>query len=171
MDFVVVKLLLYIVFVFFVVVVFPPSFPASHEAAEGLTGMYEDMLAKVSSDSSLAVAVVAAVKAYQKIQNNAAKLSTAWHMFGRYNNTRLASVRSTAIRRAARHAGPAIHAQPTALSRRKVRLGGKRRLNAGRPAKVTTGPDHVYSQPSKRVRAIAPHDMAHSIAESKRHPK
>lgn len=98
---------------------------ASHQAAAGITEMFEDMLAKVGSDSSLAVAVVAALKVYKKIQNNPAKLSTAWHMFGRDNNTRLASVRSTANRRAARHAGPAIHAQPTALSRRKVHSGGK----------------------------------------------
>lgn len=116
----------------FFVLFFPFPFLASHQAAAGITEMFEDMLAKVGSDSSLAVAVVAALKAYKKIQNNPAKLSTAWHMFGRYNNTRLASVRSTAIRRAARHAGPAIIAQPTALSRRKVHLGrgGRQRLNA-----------------------------------------
>lgn len=72
-------------------------------------------------------------------------------MFGRYTNTGMASVRSRATRRAARHAGPAIHAQPTSVARRKVRLGGRHRLAAGRPTKVMTGPDHFYCQSAKRV--------------------
>ena len=134
--------------------------------------MCDDLIAKVRSDVSLAAPALAAVKAFQRISNNPSKIATALHMFARYTNTRLASVRSKAIRRAPRHAGPMIPAQPTSQARRRtLKIGGKRRIVAGRPKTVTTGPDHVYSQPSKKTRVLAPHYMANSVSENKRHPK
>ncbi|XP_078123837.1 uncharacterized protein LOC144528856 [Sander vitreus] len=105
----------------------------SHQAAAaGFTEMCRELSAMVNSDASFTASSIAAVKAFKTIKDNSSKIMTALHMFGRSKNTSLASVRSGAIRRAARHAGPAIHAQSTAVARC--------------PAKVTTGPDHVYSQ-------------------------
>lgn len=68
-----------------------------------------------------------------------------WHQFG------------TAICRAARHAGPAIHAQPATLARLgSLGGGGGATPQCWMPSQVRTRPDHMYSQPSKRVRSIAP---------------
>lgn len=139
-----------------------------------LEEMYLDLKA-MPHDSSWAAAVDAATKAFQKIKDNHSKVYTSLHMFGRFTNARMESVRAKALRRAPRHAGPKIDAQPTSVSRRSgghtLRLGGKRRLSAGRPKKVTTGVDHNYKQPDTRPRVLAPHKLANSVAEVRRHPK
>ncbi|KAF1395471.1 hypothetical protein PFLUV_G00011860 [Perca fluviatilis] len=109
----------------------------SHQdAAAGFAEMCQELSAMVNSDASFTASSIAAVKAFKTIKDDPSKIMTALHMFGRSKNTSLASVRTGAIRRAARHAGPTIHAQPTAVARR--------------PAKVTAGHDHVYSQPASQ---------------------
>ncbi|KAJ8286453.1 hypothetical protein GJAV_G00039410 [Gymnothorax javanicus] len=145
---------------------------ASHRAATvGFAEMCQKLVAIINSDSSYTAAAVAAVKAFNKIKDSPSKIISALHTFGRNKNTGSASARSRAVCRAVRHAGPAIHAQPTAVARRELRLGGRRHLVTGRPRRLATGPDHVYGQPAEEVRTPAPHYLANSVLEGESHPK
>ena len=74
-----------------------------------------------------------------------AMLLSAMHTFGRSGTNSVASKRAQALRRVANRAGPGIAAQPSSICRRKVKLGGKRRLVAGRPKKTVLTTDHRYS--------------------------
>ncbi|XP_077400822.1 uncharacterized protein LOC144035186 isoform X2 [Vanacampus margaritifer] len=98
---------------------------ALHQAAAlEFEAMCQKLSAIVKSDKSLTSSAAAAVKAFHKIQNNPSKIATALRMFAR----------SGAI-----------------ATGRKVTLGGRRRLAAGRSAGVTAGLDLVRSQSVKKV--------------------
>ena len=82
----------------------------------------------------------------KKIKDNPSKIIVALYISGCHTDKDLAFVRSRAILRAVRHAGPAVRAHPKVEERRRVRR-----------CKATTGPYHVYTQSSKRVPTTAPH--------------
>lgn len=99
-------------------------FPRSHQAsAAEFAEMCQELTTIVNSDPSFSASAVAAVKAFKRIKDNPSKIITALHMFGRYLNTGLASVRSRAIRRAAK---------PTAVARRRVRTPAPHSVSEGK---------------------------------------
>ena len=64
-----------------------------------------------------------------------------------------------------------IGVQPLAVARRKVSLGGRRRLQAGRPSKSTFFAEHSLA---KKRRRVAPHSLGQcvdaNISLGKTHP-
>lgn len=116
----------------------------SHEAAAaGFAKMCQELSAMVQGDSSFTASAVAAVKTFQNIKHNPAKVVTALRLFGRH--TDLASVQSKPVR--------------------------KRCLAAGRPTVGTTGTDHDSNQSAKRARTPAAHNLADSVSEGESPPK
>ena len=55
-----------------------------------------------------------------------------------------------------------IGVQPLAVARRKVPLGGRRQLRAGRPSKSNFTMDYSYIS-SKKHRRVAPHNLGHCV--------
>ncbi len=130
---------------------------AHRAAAAEFAEMCQELSAIISSDSSFTAASVAAVKAFKKIKDCPSKIMEALHMFGSYTNTSLASLRSRAIQRAARH---------SSVVRRRIRLGERRPLVGHN--KFTMRRDHVYCQWARRVQTQASHYLAHSVWGQKR---
>ena len=95
----------------------------------------------------------------KKIVNDS-HLVSAMHTYGKYNGA------ATATRRlgckARLQVSAQIGVQPLAVIRRKVPLGGRRRLRAGRPSKSTFTTDHSYVS-SKKRRRVAPHNLGHCV--------
>lgn len=106
------------------------------------------------------------IKGIERVQHNPVKLASAMHAFGRYSCL-LMKKRAKTMRRGSQCAGLAITGQPTAVARRKAKLGGRQRLMVGRQSKTTSGPDHEYSQPEKRQRCSGPHGFSHGMAKNK----
>ncbi|XP_053469446.1 uncharacterized protein si:dkey-75a21.2 [Ictalurus furcatus] len=106
------------------------------------------------------------IKGIERVQHNPVKLASAMHAFGRYSCL-LMKKRAKTMRRGSQCAGLAITSQPTAVTRRKSKLGGRRRLTVGRQSKTTSGPDHEYSQPEKRQRCSGPHGFSHGMGKTK----
>ncbi|KAJ8273945.1 hypothetical protein GJAV_G00107270 [Gymnothorax javanicus] len=94
--------------------------------------MMEDLKRRGQEDPLFFAGLVRMAKQHQLLKSNPAKLLSAIHTFGRSSHT---SRRAAALRRAARRQGPMIACQPTAVARRKVSSGSKRRVSAGRPVK------------------------------------
>ena len=143
--------------------------------------MFEDIREKLSSDPGLFEAPVKAmVTSYKKIKSDGS-LTAAMRMFGKYSGVNLAR-RKLGRKQAPSRGTGSIAVQPTAVSRRKLQLGGRRRLSSGRPTKEARVVEHGYaiartqepsgSRPPKRKRASAPHclsrvvDMGQSLGKT-----
>lgn len=111
----------------------------------------------------------AMIKTFNKLKGNPSRLLSAFHMFGRYGTYSQASQRAQALRRVVNRAGPSIAAQPTSVARRKMKLGGRRRLTAGRPKKSVASMDHRYSHP-KGVRS-GTHSLSKAVEGCRSNPK
>lgn len=124
----------------------------------------------MQSDEECGPALDAMLKQFHRIQDNKAKLASAMHCFGKPLHT--ATNRSKAIRRAARLPGPMIACQPTAVARRTNKVGSKRRVTSGRPAKQTRDLEHPYcSDKTRRPARFGHHKLGDSVAMNSSHPK
>ena len=113
----------------------------------------------------------AMIRSYKRLKTKS-NLVSAVRMFGRYSGVNLArrkvtpKTKGTGILQAS---GPSISVQPTAIARRRVKIGGRRRLTAGRPTKQAAVVEHGYARGSKssqlprKRRAAAPHSLSHAV--------
>lgn len=120
-----------------------------------------------SSPEEFGKAVTAFIGNYKKITTDS-HLVSALHMFGKN------VVTSKTKSRASFHSSSKIGVQPTAVSRRKMAMGGKRRVSSGRPSKASFVAEHGYGKrkatPSlqcmPKKRSVAPHSLTHCVAEN-----
>ena len=117
------------------------------------------------------------IRAYGRLRTDQ-NLASAMCMFGRYCGINLARRKLQKVKKASslanRTAGPSIGVQPTAISRRKLKLGGRKRLGSGRPTKQSLVTEHGYSKGSKssgsrlpkKVRSAAPHSLGYAVTMS-----
>ena len=112
-----------------------------------------------------------------KIHNHS-HLVSALHSFGKYSGVAIAARKI--CRKAARHqrlqTSSQIKVQPTSVARRKMLLGGRRRLHMGRPSKAEYTAEHGYSKrkPAKtslsqlppRRKPSAPHHLSHCVSQN-----
>ena len=134
--------------------------------------MFEDIKYKLQTNPEVfSSPVQAMLSGYKKLRGNNSLVS-AMSMFGRYCGINLAKRGTTTKRKAAGlvpTSGPSIGVQPTAIARRRVKLGGRRRMTRGRPTKEAAIVEHGYARGSqsqsglpKRVRVAAPHSLSHA---------
>ena len=132
---------------------------------EELQSQWADLSTTLLNSRELLGGVAAMVKRFNHIKGNPSKLLSALHMFGWEHGAtaRLASQRAKTLRRLTNRAGPTITAQVTSVARRKMKVGGRRRLTGGRPKKsgFTTSADHRYTVP-KGVRSDS-HSFAAAV--------
>ncbi|XP_062289944.1 uncharacterized protein LOC133994660 isoform X2 [Scomber scombrus] len=113
--------------------------------SEQWDSMIKEFSAMVQSNEGFQGAASAFIKTFHRLKGNPSMLQSAMRMFGRYDGSSLVSKR--ALQRAANCAGSSIATQPSSVTRRKVKLGGRRRVTAGRPTKNVATMDHRYSYP------------------------
>ncbi|KAJ8018274.1 hypothetical protein HOLleu_43823 [Holothuria leucospilota] len=112
-------------------------------------------------------AIKAFICSYRKITTDSQLLS-ALHTFGK------SIVSSKLSRGKSFHSSQKIGVQPTSISRRKMAMGGKRRLNSGRPSKASYVVEHGYSKKKNTSsfrcfstnRQIAPHSLSHCVSSN-----
>ena len=90
---------------------------------------------------------------------NDSHLVSAMHTYGRYNGAALATRRLGC--KARLQTSTQIGVQPLAVARRKVPLGGRRRLKAGRPSKSSFTAGHNLV--AKKRRQVAPHSLGQCV--------
>lgn len=104
-------------------------------------------------------------------------LVSALHSFGKYSGVATATQKiCRKARRQALQTSTQIMVQPTSISRRRMLLGGRRRLHVGRPCKVDHTSEHGYSkrkatkvsmsQLPPRRKPSAPHVLSHCVSEN-----
>lgn len=99
----------------------------------------------------------------------ASAMQTALHCFGKYSG---AAVALSAKRKKSLVGLKRIGVQPTALARRKMAVGGRRRTHLGRPAKSDRSLEHGYCSQRKETglsrqvwpKRSAPHSMASVVS-------
>lgn len=101
-------------------------------------------------------------------------LISALHTFGKYTGAALKQ-RGLGSRKLIQ-ISTKIGVQPTSVARRKMAMGGGKRLTAGRPSKATYVAEHGYGkrrpqttsahQPPPKKRAVAPHSLTHCVSEN-----
>lgn len=147
----------------------------SSSLADDLSQMFDDMKEKLSSNPELFHGPVKAMlTSYKKIRSDSSLVS-ALSMFGKYTGVNLARRKLTGKKGSAmplpsRSTG-SIGVQPTAVSRRKQKLGGRKRLSSGRPTKQARVVEHGYARGQepqgstlpKRKRASAPHCLSRVV--------
>ena len=112
-----------------------------------------------------AVAVQIFIKSYKLITTDSHRLS-ALHTFSKFKSSLTAH---TCLKRGVSclQTSTQIGVQPTSVARRRLSLGGRRRLAVGRPPKTTFTEQHAYAKqqhsyvthlPSKK-RSAAPHNL------------
>ena len=89
---------------------------------------------------------------------NDSHLVSAMHTYGRYNGAACATRRLGNKPRL--QSSTQIGVQPLAVARRKIPLGGRRRLQAGRPSKSTFAAEHSLA---KKRRRVAPHSLGQCV--------
>lgn len=119
--------------------------PFSVAQDEQWDSMIKEFSAIVQSNEGFQGAASAFVKTFHRLKGNPSMLQSAMRMFGHYDGSSLVSKR--ALQRAANCAGSSIATQPSSVTRRKVKLGGVRRVTVGRPTKNVATMDHRYSYP------------------------
>ncbi|XP_030849525.1 uncharacterized protein LOC115927591 [Strongylocentrotus purpuratus] len=141
---------------------------------EDVHHMFVDMEEKLKQDPTTYVeSYKAMLRAYGRLKTDSALVS-AIRMFGRYSGVNLAKrkVKSKAGVSGGllQSSGPSIPVQPSAISRRRLKLGGRRKLNKGRPTKQSAMKKQAFSRPSssaiipsKKKRVAAPHSLGHAV--------
>ena len=111
----------------------------------------------------------AMLRAYNRLKSKSSLLS-ALRMFGRYSGVNLARRKMISKAGMLQSSGPSIPVQPTAIARRRLKIGGRRHLKVGRPTKEATIKEHAYSRPSssslmpsRKKRVAAPHSLGHAV--------
>lgn len=134
--------------------------------------MFMEMEKHLSEDpETFAEPFHAMLRSYKRLTTRS-NLVSAVRMFGRYSGVNLArrkvkqKSQATAILPTSGHS---IRVQPLAIARRKLKIGGRRRLTAGRPTKQAAVDEHSYargsqsSQLPRKRRAAAPHSLSHAV--------
>ena len=147
----------------------------SKPLVDALSQMFDDISGKLSSNPEVFAAPVKAfLTSYKKLKGDSSLVS-AMTMFGKYAGVSLAR-RNITGRKSSTMVFPSrstgsIGVQPTAVSRRKLRLGGRKRLTSGRPTKEARVVEHGYARGQglqgstlpKVKRAAAPHCLSHVV--------
>ncbi|XP_056150733.1 uncharacterized protein LOC130125243 [Lampris incognitus] len=136
---------------------------------EELRSQWKEFSDTVLNNEALLGGASAMLKTFNKIKGNPSMLLSALHMFGRCGTNSQTSQQARALQRVANRAGPSIAAQPTSVARRKMKLGDRRRLTAGRPKKSVAAMDHRYSYP-KGVR-YGTHSFSQAVEGGRSNPK
>ena len=119
------------------------------------------------------VAIQSFIKSYKSITTDSHRLS-ALHTFSKFQSS---STAHTSLKRGVSclQTSTQIGVQPTSVARRRLSLGGRRRLTVGRPPKTTFTEQHTINTkhqhssvthlPSKK-RSAAPHNLQHCVTQN-----
>ncbi|XP_030839653.1 uncharacterized protein LOC115923335 [Strongylocentrotus purpuratus] len=131
--------------------------------------MFKEMEEKLQQDpDTFAEPFKAMLKSYGRLKTKNNFVS-AIRMFGRYSGINLARRKVKPKVAGMQVSGPSIGVQPTAIGRRRVKLGGRRRLTGGRPTKQEAVVEHGYARASSssqlpcKKRVAAPHSLSHAV--------
>lgn len=156
------------------------SAPACHQYLEEFDSLLDGIKDRVRNNpETFAEPAKAMIRAYCKLGKDQ-NLSSALRMFGRYCGINLARRKVKRKKQIGsilpnKMSGPSIGVQPTAIARRKLKLGGRKKIGSGRPTKQSSVKEHGYvredtssgSRLPKRVRFAAPHSLSHAVMMSK----
>ena len=119
-----------------------------------------------------AVAIQSFIKSYKSITTDSRRLS-ALHTFSKFQSS---STAHTSLKRGASclQTSTQIGVQPTYVARRRLSLGGQRRLTVGRPPKTTFTEQHAYAKQqhssvthlTSKKRVAAPHNLQHCVTQN-----
>ena len=119
----------------------------------------DDAISKLKSNRALFRKPLQCFIRNSKAIVNDSHLVSAMHTYGRYNGAALATRRLGC--KARLQTSTQIGVQPLAVARRKVPLGGRRRLKAGRPSKSSFTAGHNLV--AKKRRQVAPHSLGQCV--------
>ncbi|KAJ8032144.1 hypothetical protein HOLleu_25583 [Holothuria leucospilota] len=142
---------------------------------EQLQNTFESLAASLRNDEGeeLRNACKKFVSNYQKLTTRS-HLISALQTFGKYSRA-ATSLRRTYKSGRALQTSSKIGVQPTAVARRKMPMGGRRRLTVGRPSKSSFTSEHGYSKRALSLtrsslphgkRLAAPHSLSHCVSSN-----
>lgn len=151
------------------------SAPQSDDLVERVHNMFLEMEEKLKQDpATFAEPFKAMLQSHRRLKTDSS-LTSAIRMYGRYSGVNLARRKVKPKVGILKTSGPSIGVQPTAIARRRVKIGGRRNLTSGRPTKQATVEEHGYakggqssqssqsSQLPRKKRAAAPHNLNHAV--------
>lgn len=146
-----------------------------HDVRKQLRDMFKSLEDNLDTNPEVFVNPIRSFTSQFSKIHTQSHLVSALHTFGKYNGAATTARKiCKKARRQALQTSTQIMVQPTSISRRRMALGGRRRLHVGRPCKVDHTSEHGYSkkkatkvsmsQLPPRRKPSAPHSLSHCVS-------